>query len=96
MSQVFVPNRGELFKLKLGYFNIFHSLEIDEVETSFDEQMIYGICLEMGIQPRRLRHGYAQVLRFYDITSGSLGKLRTIELDFYDKVEFFKIGDKNT
>ena len=94
MSQVYIPKKGEAFKLKLGYFNIFHSLDLDEVQSSFDEKMIYGICFALEMEPRRNKHGYVEVLKFYDITDGEPGRLRTIELDFYDKVEFFKITEE--
>lgn len=86
----YVPSAGDFFTAKMGYFDICHSLELDEVESVIRERSIAGICISFSPDPCFKGRW---VLRYMSTTQGDdEGDLKQIDIDFFDFVEFEKIS----
>ena len=86
----YYPSTGDMFEAKMGYFDIYHSLELDEVQSRIQEREISGICLSLCQDPK---YKNRWVLHYISIHPGDdEGKLKQIDIDFFDYVEFEKIS----
>lgn len=89
VKSTYAPQAGDYFSAKLGYFDIYHSLELDEVQSRIRERNISGICVsfeQSKNDPTRW------TLSYISSTEGDTTVLKKIDVDFFDYVEFEKIS----
>lgn len=91
LKSAYIPEPGDIFYGKVGYFDIYHSLELDEVQSVIQEREVIGICIYNGLD----KH-HRQVIKFIELSKDGKesrqGHIREIDIDFYDFSEFEKIS----
>lgn len=89
LKGTYVPSPGDYFCAKLGYFDIYHSLELDEVQSRIREKDVSGICVSLE---QSLKDPSRWTLSYISPSDNDTAALKKIDVDFFDYVEFEKIS----